>query len=118
MRTIMVYYRDNSEVSLQAIKWLKSHNCTIQLRKISTITHREIFQLIYLSELDIPDILNKTNKFSFFAQKKKNKLSCLRFSDGLSFLERHPELLQDPIILSNKYSLIGFNEQKIQGFLQ
>lgn len=118
MSDTMIYYRDHSEVSLQAIKWLKSYGCTIQLKKISTITHREVFQLIYLSGLDIQDILINTNKISFLTQKKISRLNCLRFSDSLAFLEHHPELLQDPIILSNEYSLVGFDEQRIKRFLE
>lgn len=118
MSETIVYYRENSDVSLKAIEWLRIHDCNVRLEKISNITHREIFQLIYLSGLDIPDILNKCHKHSFFIQKKKNKLKHLRFSESLLFLEHHSELLQDPIILSNEYSLIGFDEQQIKHFLQ
>lgn len=81
------------------------------------ITYREIFQLIYLSGLDVPDILRKSNKYSLLQQKKKRKLNKLRFSESLSFLERHTELLKVPIILSNEKALSGYNEQQIKSFL-
>lgn len=87
------------------------------MKKIETITHREIFQLIYLSGLDIPNILKTSNKFSFLLRKKKLKLSKLRFSEGLIFLEQHTELLELPIVLSNEKALSGYNEQQLKSFL-
>jgi arsenate reductase-like glutaredoxin family protein len=40
-------------------------------------------------------------------------LNKLRFAESLKFLEFHTELLETPIILSNKHSLLGYDEQKL-----
>lgn len=117
MENIVIYYKENSESCLQAIQWFNAHNITVVLKKIDTITHKEIFQLIYLSDLNISDVLKRGHKYSFFLQMKKSKLSKLRFKDSLLFLERHTELLEAPIVLSNKHSLSGYNEKKIKEFL-
>lgn len=117
MENIVIYYKENSESCLQAIQWFNAHNITVDLKRIDTITHREIFQLIYLSGLDIPDILKSSKKFSFRCLRSKSKLNKLRFSEGLSFLERHTELLEVPIILSDKHAVSGYDEQQIKSFL-
>lgn len=116
MENIKIYYEKNSEDSLQAIQWFNEHNIKVDLKRIDTITHREIFQLIYLSGLDIPNILKKTNKFSLLSLRNKSKLKKLRFSDGLYFLELHTELLEVPIIFSNKHAISGYDEQKLKSF--
>ncbi|WP_285141041.1 ArsC/Spx/MgsR family protein [Lactococcus petauri] len=77
--------------------------------------YREIFRLIYLSGLDIPDILKRSKKFSFLCLR--SKLNKLRFSEGLSFLEQHTELLEIPIVLSDKHAVSGYDEQQIKSFL-
>lgn len=116
METITVYYREESEPSLQAINWLKQEAFSLQLKKMETITHRDIFQLIFLLGLDISDLSPLLRKPDLVGNKK-DQLSRLRFSERLTFLEQHPELLQDPIILSNMHSLSGYDEQKIKTFL-
>ena len=117
MENLILYYKENSERCSQAIKWLKTYNLAVELREIESITRREIFQLIYLSDMDIPDILTKLNKYSLSQQVKRKYLSRLRFGESLIYLEKHSELLEVPIILSNEHSLSGYNEQKIQTFL-
>jgi arsenate reductase-like glutaredoxin family protein len=71
MDSITIYYKENSGASAKAIKWFEEHHFTINLKKINTITHKEIFQTIYLAELDIPDILRKPKGYSLLLQKKK-----------------------------------------------
>lgn len=115
MENIIIYYKENSESCLQAIQWFNAHNITVDLKRIDRITHREIFQLIYLSGLDIPDILKRSKKFSFLCLR--SKLNKLRFSEGLSFLEQHTELLEVPIVLSDKHAVSGYDEQQIKSFL-
>lgn len=115
MENIVIYYKENSESCLQAIQWFNAHDITVDLKRIDTITHREMFQLIYLSGLDIPDILKRSKKFSFLCLR--SKLNKLRFSEGLSFLEQHTELLEIPIVLSDKHAVSGYDEQQIKSFL-
>lgn len=117
MGSITIYYKDNSQPCVQAIDWLEKHQFTVDRKRIETITHREIFQLIYLSDVDIPDILTKSNKYSIGYQTKRNILRRLRFGESLKFLEHHTELLEVPILLSNDYALSGYNEQKIKSFI-
>lgn len=117
MENITVYYRENSDPCLKVIKFFETHNIKVVLKKIDTITHKEIFQLIYLSDLNLSDVLKRSNKYSFLFQMKKTKLNKLRFKESLFFLEGHTELLETPIVLSNEHSLSGYNEQKIKEFL-
>lgn len=116
MEIITVYYKAGTYTSLQTINWLKEHRLTIQLKEINTITHREIFQLVYLSGADIPDILT-ADKYPHQVNEQKYFASHLRFSEALYFLARHPELLQSPIVLSNTYALSGYNKQKLEHIL-
>lgn len=116
MKRVTVYYKENSKVSLQVINWLNVHHLTVELKKIETITHREIFQLIYLSGLDIPDILS-TSVCPYHVQKKKDFVTRLYFSESLYFLARYPELLKVPIILSNTTSISGYDEQMLEKLL-
>jgi Arsenate reductase and related proteins, glutaredoxin family len=115
MENITIYYKDKSNSYLQVINWFKEHNITVNLKKINTITQREIFQVIYLSGLDVPDILRNSNKYLFLW--KRNKLNKLRFSESLSFLEHHTELLEVPIILSNKYAILGYDEYRLESLV-
>lgn len=117
MENITIYYKEHSKPCLQAMKWFEEHNIIVDLKNIDTITQREIFQLIYLSGLDIPDILKKSNMYSFLCYKRKLKLYKLRFSESLSLLERYPKLLEVPIILSNNHALSGYNSEEIGMFL-
>lgn len=72
METVTIYYKENSDICLRAINWIRKHQLNVHFKEINTITHHEIFQLVYLSNLDISDILRKTNKFSLLLQKKKH----------------------------------------------
>lgn len=118
MKTITIFYKEKSEACKKAIQWTKEHHFQVELKNIETITHREIFQLIYLSGVDIPDILEENNKYAIGYQFKKNHLKKLRFGEELIYLEQHVELLQLPIILSNEKATSGFDEQKMSTFLQ
>lgn len=117
MGTVTVYYEGGSYGSIQAINWLQENKLTVQLKRIDTITHREIFQLIYLTGLDIPDIIKDNKVYCIRYVKQKRILNKLRFSESLSFLERHSELLQTPIILSDGYALLGYDQEGLKNFL-
>ncbi|MFQ6324167.1 ArsC/Spx/MgsR family protein [Lactococcus garvieae] len=41
----------------------------------------------------------------------------MRFGESLSFLERHTELLELPIVLSNEKAVSGYNEEQLKSFL-
>lgn len=114
---ITLYYRNHSKNSQKAIKWFNQHNLSITVLNINNISEKEIFQSIYLSDLEISDILRK-NSLYFFLKAKKKKAIKLRFSDSLAYLEKNPYLMQDPIIISPNISLIGYDESKIENFLQ
>ncbi|MFK4955308.1 thioredoxin domain-containing protein [Lactococcus garvieae] len=114
---ITLYYRNHSKNSQKAIKWFNQHNLSITILNINNISEKEIFQSIYLSDLEISDILRK-NSLYFFLKAKKKKAIKLRFSDSLAYLEKNPYLMQDPIIISPNISLIGYDENKIENFLQ
>ncbi|OUK02752.1 hypothetical protein BZZ03_11185 [Lactococcus petauri] len=117
MENITIYYKENSDACTKAMDWFEKNNITVNMKKIDTITHREIFQLIYLSGLDVSDILRKLHMYSFLEQKNKWKLNKLRFGESLSFLERHTELLELPIVLSNEKAVSGYNEEQLKSFL-
>lgn len=117
MDIITIYYRENSEASFQAIRWLENHNFLLDKKRIETITHQDLFRLIYLSELDVPDILTKGNKYSISYHIKMKGLRKLRFGESLKFLVQHPELLEVPIILSEVCALSGYEKQKMETFL-
>lgn len=117
MKSITIYYKENSASFVETINWLEKHQFIVDLKKIETITHREIFQLIYLSKGDVPDILTKSHKYSISDLIKKKCLRKLRFGESLIYLEHHTELLEVPILLSNEYALSGYDKQKIKYFL-
>lgn len=117
MGTITLFYKDNSESCMQAIHWLEAHHIDIDKKRVETITHHEIFRLIYLAELDIPDILTDIHKYSISYQTNKKHLRRLRFGESLKFLEKHTELLEVPIILSNRGALLGYDEHKMENIL-
>lgn len=114
---ITLYNKKNSLACEQALIWFRRHNIEVNIQGIETITEREIFQLIYLSDLEVLDILRKDHKFSPLLHRKRNKIAHMRFSDSLSYLEHHYGLLQLPIIVSPYSSLSGFNEDKMNQFL-
>lgn len=112
---ITLYYRRHSKSSKYAIDWFKQHNLSVSIINIKKISEKEIFQLVYLSNMDIQDILRK-NTLLFFLNLQKNKANKLRFSESLAYLKKKSYLLQDPIIISSDISLLGYEEKKLEKY--
>lgn len=112
---ITLYYRNYSNKSKKAIKWFKQHHLPVNIMNIKSISEKEIFQLVYLSNLEISDILRETS-LHFFLNIKKKKANSLRFSESLAYLEKNSHLIKDPIIISPNISLIGYEESKIEKY--
>ncbi len=112
---ITIYYRKHSKKSKNTIEWFNQHNLSINVLNIKKISEEEIFQLIYLSNLDIADILRK-NKLLFFFNAQKKKANKLRFSESLAYLEKKSYLIQDPVIISTDISLLGYEKDKLEQY--
>ncbi|MBD5824511.1 thioredoxin domain-containing protein [Lactococcus petauri] len=109
---ITLYYREHSKDSKRAIEWFRKNNLEINRVNINEISEKSIFQLIYLSDMEISQILRQ-GPLSYFLHYKKKKAKALRFSESLHYLEKNSNLLQDPIILSPNFSQIGYDEARL-----
>lgn len=109
---VTLYYRRHSKDSKRAIEWFRQNNLEINKVNINDIAEKSIFQLIYLSDMEIPQILRQ-GPLSYFLHYKKKMAKELRFSESLRYLEKNSYLLQDPIILSPNFSQIGYDEARL-----
>lgn len=114
---IKLYYIKHSKASKDAIEWFKQQNLDINIQNINSISEGDIFQSLYLSDIDVPYILRRGLAF-FFLYAEEKKAKELRFSESLAYLEKKPYLLRDPIIISSDSSLIGYNEAKLKKLLK
>ncbi|MFK4934880.1 thioredoxin domain-containing protein [Lactococcus garvieae] len=112
---VTLYYRKHSKDSKRAIEWFRKNNLEINRVNINEISEKSIFQLIYLSDMEIPQILRQ-GPISCFLHYKKKKAKALRFSESLHYLEKNSNLLQDPIILSPNFSQIGYDVDRLNKY--
>lgn len=110
---VNIYYKVTSKEEKKYVEKLRKSNQLIKIQNITEITEKEIFQLLYLSDLDIIDIIRK-DVFSPLHKWKVQKLMKMRFRDSLLYLQKNYKLLQTPIVISSQLSTIGDDNQNLE----
>jgi regulatory protein spx len=113
---ISLYFASSCRPSQQAREWLIKHH--LEFREINIRTNgirREVLlKMLSMSEIGIEDIVSLRKK-SF--KEKKIDLNVITLNDLFEKIERHPELLKHPLILSEKHFQSGYNEENMRAFL-
>ncbi|WP_407281253.1 ArsC/Spx/MgsR family protein [Lactococcus formosensis] len=113
-----IFYRASCASSKKALAWFRSHDIEIEAIRIGEITHKDLIQILSLSENGVFDIVKRSNSVAADENNKhREKLNNMKFNEALVYLKGHPALLATPIILDPTKCLIGFNSEQIRQFI-
>lgn len=97
----------------KAKKWLEDNNIKIKDRHIveETPTKEELSKWIKMSSLDIKKFFN-TSGLIYKSMDLKNKLDNMTFDEKLDLLSSNGMLIKRPLLISDKYILVGFKQSE------
>lgn len=97
----------------KAAKWLKENNVEAQSRHIveNTPTEEELTDWIERSKLPINKFFNTSGKV-YKEKNIKEKVKTESTSELIKLLASHGMLIKRPIIVTDNFVLVGFNENE------
>ncbi|WP_458414753.1 transcriptional regulator Spx [Schinkia sp. CFF1] len=109
-------YGSPSESFRKTKDWFVKHKIPYKERNIfkNPLTVHELQEVLALTAEGTDEIVAKRSNIYKELNLDFDNLSLLEL---LSFIEKHPGLLRNPIIIDNKKMVIGYNEDDIRKFL-
>jgi len=103
----------------KAEKWLKDNNINIEWRDISkdNPTKEELSAWIKKSELPISRFFNTSGKI-YKEQNLKDKVKSAPESELLTILSSNGMVVKRPIVITDSFVLVGFNESEWENKLK
>lgn len=114
---IKIYYSRRCHSSQRALSWLKKYDLNIQKKKITSISKKDLLNLLQFSDEGLKDILKRPERSGSKVSNSLNYIDSLSLNDALDYIITNPDTLQTPVIIDGKNYLVGYNEYEIRKFL-
>ena len=113
---IVLYFTSSCKPSQQAREWLVKHRLEFKEINIRTngIRRDVLLKMLSMSEVGIEDIISLRRR-SF--KEKEIDFDVVTLNDLFEVIEKYPELLKHPLILSEQHFQSGYNEENMRVFL-
>lgn len=82
--------------------WLDSHSVPYRKQKIEFITTQDLLRLLILSEEGMGELTKSYERSTESVKIKLRLLEEMNFNEGLRYLKMNVELLQTPLVISQK----------------
>lgn len=114
---ITLYYRGSCNSSQRALAWFESNKIKVNIKKMSSITEKDLITLLSLTNKGIEEIVKGSSKCSPETNLKISKLYEMTLNEGICYIRKNYDILQSPIILEKNKFLIGYNVDEIRKFI-
>lgn len=113
MKTILFLQYPKCGTCQKAAKWLKENNIEVMSRDITkeNPTGKELSAWIEKSGLPIAKFFNTSGKI-YKEEKLKEKVKSASIKELLDILSSNGMVVKRPIVVSDKFVLVGFNEKE------
>ncbi|WP_285017255.1 ArsC/Spx/MgsR family protein [Lactococcus garvieae] len=112
-----MYWRKNCASSKQALLWFETHRIAIEYIELKKITHKELIDLLLLTDNGFDDILKNRRTMKGRTKATIKTLDSMSFEEAIDYLVEHVEILQTPIIVDKNQLFVGFNTNEIRQFI-
>ncbi|MFK4782267.1 ArsC/Spx/MgsR family protein [Lactococcus petauri] len=113
---ITVYYGASCLSCRKVMAWLDSHSVPYRKQKIELITTQDLLRLLILSEEGMGELTKSYERSTESVKIKLRLLEEMNFNEGLRYLKMNVELLQTPLVISQKKYLVGYHSENIRQF--
>ncbi|MGY0181277.1 ArsC/Spx/MgsR family protein [Lactococcus garvieae] len=114
---IKVYCKKGCGSTKRALDWFRKYQIEIKTFRINHISDDDLVEILSVSTKGFASIVKSSSRISSKNKQKLINLKDMNFNEGIKYLIENPNLLQTPIILGEKKSLVGFNPDDIRQFL-
>lgn len=113
---ITLYVASSCSSSRKARKWLVNHHLIFNEINLTScgIKKEALLKMLALSEHGIKDIIAYRGKV---VKELEIDVNLLTLKEALFLIEKRPQILRHPLILSEKHFQVGYNEENIRTFL-
>lgn len=113
---IQMYFHTSDPAKNKMTRWFEQHQLTLQSRNIvrQPLTRPEIKHLFLMTANGSDDLLAKRSKA---AQALALDLDKLSFNQLIALIQKHPQILKNPIVFDDRSLLTGFNLEKVGVFV-
>lgn len=112
---ITVYYKKANISCYKAIEWLDKYAIEYKKCKIENVTKEIIILALSMTNNGISDILK--HRGDSLTNKLISNLYEMTMNEAIDFLEKHPEIIKVPLILSENKMLVGYHNEEIRKFI-
>ena len=114
---IKVYGKKSCNSTKKALEWFNKYQVDVVMYKVSLINREDLIEVLSKGSVGLDGLVKSSSRVSSQNQNNLKKLQDMGFNEGIDYLIEHPNLLQTPVIIGRKISLIGYNSEEIRHFL-
>lgn len=114
---IKVYARQGCNSTKRALEWFHRYQLGVEVYRLNHITREDLIEVLSKSSRGIDGLIKSSSRVSSKQKRKIKELEGMNFNEGIDYLIDNLNLLQNPIIMGEKLSLIGYNSEEIRHFL-
>lgn len=114
---IKVYGKKSCNSTKKALEWFNKYQVDVDVYKLSLINREDLIEALSKGSIGLDGLVKSSSRVSSQNQKKLKKLQDMGFNEGIDYLIENPNLLQTPVIIGKKISLIGYNSEELRHFL-
>jgi len=114
---IKVYGKKSCNSTKKALEWFNKYQVDVDVYKLSLINREDLIETLAKGSVGLDGLVKSSSRVSSKNQMNLKILQSMSFNEGIKYLIEHPILLQTPIIIGEKTSLIGYNSEEIRHFL-
>ncbi|MDG4984972.1 Spx/MgsR family RNA polymerase-binding regulatory protein [Lactococcus lactis] len=113
---IELYFTKSCKSSQHARRWLINHKLEFKEINIRTsgIKRDVLLKMLLMSEKGIADLVSLRKQS---VKDKRIDFDSISLNDLLVYLEKFPEIIKHPLILSETHFQSGYHEENIRVFL-
>lgn len=113
---IQMYFHTSDPAKNKMARWFQQHQISLQSRNIlrQPLTRPEIKHLFLMTANGSDDLLAKRSKAT---QALALDLEKLSFNQLVALIQKHPQILKNPIVFDDRSLLTGFNSEKVGVFI-
>lgn len=112
---ITVYYKKANTSCYKALECLDKYAVEYKKCHIENMTKEIIVLALSMTNNGISDILK--HRGDSLTRKLISNLYEMTMNEAIDFLEKHPEIIKVPLILSENKLLVGYHKEEIRKFI-
>lgn len=114
---IKIYGKKSCNSTKKALEWFNKYQVDVDVYKVSLINREDLIEALSKGSVGLDGLVKSSSRVSPQNQRKLKNMQDMGFNEGVDYLIEHPNLLQTPVIIGEKISLIGYKSEEIRHFI-